>query len=162
MAFENYQDMRAGDVIECFRVEEVAAHIVKTAEPAPAPAWESSITARACRHLRPWRCCSTTCVRACRPHHRRGAALCRPPARHRLTYALFVPRTARTPSSPRSIATASTSASCWRLGSTSNSLPDLRFRLDTALDYAAHVDELLDRPEVRRDLERHDPDPDRE
>ncbi len=41
-------------------------------------------------------------------------------------------------------------------------LPDLRFRLDTALDYAAHVDELLNRPEVRRDLERHDPDPDRE
>ena len=24
MAFENYQDMRAGDVIECFRVEEIA------------------------------------------------------------------------------------------------------------------------------------------
>jgi hypothetical protein len=25
MAFENYQDMRAGDVIECFRVERAAA-----------------------------------------------------------------------------------------------------------------------------------------
>jgi translation initiation factor IF-2 len=24
MAFENYQDMRVGDVIECFRVEEIA------------------------------------------------------------------------------------------------------------------------------------------
>jgi translation initiation factor IF-2 len=23
MAFENYQDMRAGDVIECYRVEEI-------------------------------------------------------------------------------------------------------------------------------------------
>jgi ribosome-binding factor A len=41
-------------------------------------------------------------------------------------------------------------------------MPDLRFRLDTALDYAAHVDEILSRPEVRRDLERRDPEPDRE
>ena len=41
-------------------------------------------------------------------------------------------------------------------------LPDLRFRLDTALDYAAHVDELLNRPEVRRDLAHRDPDPDHE
>jgi hypothetical protein len=41
-------------------------------------------------------------------------------------------------------------------------MPDLRFRLDTALDYAAHVDEILNRPEVRRDLERSDPEPDRE
>jgi ribosome-binding factor A len=41
-------------------------------------------------------------------------------------------------------------------------IPDLRFRLDTALDYAAHVDELLNRPEVRRDLEHRDPDPDHE
>jgi ribosome-binding factor A len=41
-------------------------------------------------------------------------------------------------------------------------MPDLRFRLDTALDYAAHVEEILNRPEVRRDLERRDPEPDRE
>jgi len=41
-------------------------------------------------------------------------------------------------------------------------MPDLRFRLDTALDYAAHVDEILNRPEVLRDLERRDPEPDRE
>jgi translation initiation factor IF-2 len=30
MAFENYQDMRAGDVIECFRVE----HVTRTLCPA--------------------------------------------------------------------------------------------------------------------------------
>ena len=30
-------------------------------------------------------------------------------------------------------------------------MPELRFRLDTSLDYAAHVDELLSRPDVRRD-----------
>ena len=30
-------------------------------------------------------------------------------------------------------------------------MPELRFRLDTSLDYAAHVDELLARPDVRRD-----------
>jgi ribosome-binding factor A len=31
-------------------------------------------------------------------------------------------------------------------------MPELRFRLDTTLDYAAHVDELLQDPSVRRDL----------
>ena len=41
-------------------------------------------------------------------------------------------------------------------------MPDLRFRLDTALDYAAHVDEVLNRPEVARDLARRDREPDRE
>ncbi|HKQ95808.1 MAG TPA: 30S ribosome-binding factor RbfA [Aestuariivirgaceae bacterium] len=30
-------------------------------------------------------------------------------------------------------------------------MPELRFRLDTSLDYATHVDELLARPDVRRD-----------
>jgi ribosome-binding factor A len=30
--------------------------------------------------------------------------------------------------------------------------PDLGFQADTSLDYAMHVDELLHRPEVRRDL----------
>jgi ribosome-binding factor A len=33
-------------------------------------------------------------------------------------------------------------------------VPELRFRLDTALDYAAHVDDLLKNPTVRRDLEK--------
>jgi ribosome-binding factor A len=35
-------------------------------------------------------------------------------------------------------------------------MPQLRFRLDTSLDYAAHVDELLQDPSVRRDLEKGD------
>jgi ribosome-binding factor A len=30
-------------------------------------------------------------------------------------------------------------------------MPELRFRLDTSLDYASHVDEILARPDVRRD-----------
>lgn len=30
--------------------------------------------------------------------------------------------------------------------------PDLSFQADTSLDYAMHVDELLHRPEVQRDL----------
>jgi ribosome-binding factor A len=33
-------------------------------------------------------------------------------------------------------------------------MPELRFKLDTTLDYAAHVDELLQNPAVRRDLEK--------
>ncbi|HYN00264.1 MAG TPA: 30S ribosome-binding factor RbfA [Aestuariivirgaceae bacterium] len=33
-------------------------------------------------------------------------------------------------------------------------MPELRFRLDTTLDYAAHVEELLKDPSVRRDLEK--------
>src|SRR5688500_13502766 len=33
-------------------------------------------------------------------------------------------------------------------------MPELRFRLDTTLDYASHVDELLQDPSVRRDLEK--------
>jgi ribosome-binding factor A len=33
-------------------------------------------------------------------------------------------------------------------------MPELRFRLDTTIDYAAHVDELLQDPAVRRDLEK--------
>ena len=33
MAFENYQDMRAGDVIECFRVEKVKRTLEITASP---------------------------------------------------------------------------------------------------------------------------------
>ncbi len=31
--------------------------------------------------------------------------------------------------------------------------PDLSFQADTSLDYAMHVNELLHRPEVRRDLD---------
>ncbi|WP_342640722.1 30S ribosome-binding factor RbfA [Rhodoligotrophos ferricapiens] len=38
-------------------------------------------------------------------------------------------------------------------------MPDLHFRQDTSLDYAARVDEILHRPEVARDL-RHDDDDD--
>lgn len=34
-------------------------------------------------------------------------------------------------------------------------MPDIRFRIDTALDYAAKIDELLHRPDVARDL-KHD------
>ena len=33
-------------------------------------------------------------------------------------------------------------------------MPELRFRLDTTIDYAAHVDELLQDPDVRRDLDK--------
>ena len=33
-------------------------------------------------------------------------------------------------------------------------MPELRFKLDTTIDYAAHVDELLQDPVVRRDLEK--------
>jgi ribosome-binding factor A len=33
-------------------------------------------------------------------------------------------------------------------------MPELRFKLDTTIDYAAHVDELLQDPIVRRDLEK--------
>lgn len=33
-------------------------------------------------------------------------------------------------------------------------MPELRFRLDTTFDYAAHVDDLLQDPLVRRDLEK--------
>jgi ribosome-binding factor A len=32
-------------------------------------------------------------------------------------------------------------------------MPQLRFRVDTALDYAAKIDDLLRSPEVKRDLE---------
>ncbi len=32
-------------------------------------------------------------------------------------------------------------------------MPDLRFRLDTTLDYASHIDELLGDPKVRQDLD---------
>jgi ribosome-binding factor A len=31
-------------------------------------------------------------------------------------------------------------------------MPDLRFRIDTGLDYASHIDEILNSPQVRRDL----------
>jgi ribosome-binding factor A len=33
-------------------------------------------------------------------------------------------------------------------------MPELRFRIDTALDYAQRIDELLHRPEVERDLKK--------
>ncbi len=33
--------------------------------------------------------------------------------------------------------------------------PTLSFQADTALEYAMHIDQLLHRPEVARDLERH-------
>lgn len=32
--------------------------------------------------------------------------------------------------------------------------PEIRYRVDTALDYANHIDELLKSPEVARDLEK--------
>jgi ribosome-binding factor A len=36
--------------------------------------------------------------------------------------------------------------------------PDVRFRLDTTLDYAEHIDRLLRDPQVARDLERGEDD----
>ncbi len=33
-------------------------------------------------------------------------------------------------------------------------MPEVRYRIDTALDYATKIDELLHRPEVLRDLEK--------
>lgn len=33
-------------------------------------------------------------------------------------------------------------------------MPEVRFRIDTALDYASKIDELLHSPEVARDLEK--------
>lgn len=35
-------------------------------------------------------------------------------------------------------------------------MPEIRFRIDTALDYAAKIDELLHSPEVARDLKHDD------
>jgi ribosome-binding factor A len=35
-------------------------------------------------------------------------------------------------------------------------MPEIRFRVDTALDYAGKIDELLKSPEVARDLKRED------
>lgn len=32
-------------------------------------------------------------------------------------------------------------------------MPEIRYRIDTALDYASRIDELLHRPEVARDLD---------
>lgn len=37
-------------------------------------------------------------------------------------------------------------------------MPDLHFRQDTSLDYAARIDEILHRPEVARDLHADDDD----
>jgi ribosome-binding factor A len=34
--------------------------------------------------------------------------------------------------------------------------PEIRYRVDTALDYASHIDELLKSPEVARDLKKED------
>jgi ribosome-binding factor A len=34
--------------------------------------------------------------------------------------------------------------------------PEIRYRVDTALDYANHIDEILRSPEVARDLEKKD------
>jgi ribosome-binding factor A len=33
-------------------------------------------------------------------------------------------------------------------------MPQLRFRADTSLDYATHIDDILRKPEVARDLEK--------
>lgn len=33
-------------------------------------------------------------------------------------------------------------------------MPDIRYRIDTALDYASRIDDLLHRPDVARDLEK--------
>ena len=35
-------------------------------------------------------------------------------------------------------------------------MPEIRFKIDTALDYATKIDELLHSPKVARDLERKD------
>jgi ribosome-binding factor A len=35
-------------------------------------------------------------------------------------------------------------------------MPDIRFRIDTGLDYASHIDEILNSPAVRRDIESKD------
>jgi len=35
-------------------------------------------------------------------------------------------------------------------------MPEIRFRIDTALDYASRIDELLHSPEVARDLKHED------
>ncbi len=35
-------------------------------------------------------------------------------------------------------------------------MPEVRFKIDTALDYATKIDELLHRPEVARDLKKGD------
>lgn len=35
-------------------------------------------------------------------------------------------------------------------------VPDLHFQADTSIDYAMHVDQLLRKPDVRRDLDGHD------
>jgi ribosome-binding factor A len=37
-------------------------------------------------------------------------------------------------------------------------MPNLRFRLDTSVDYAEHIDRLLRNPQVARDLARDDDD----
>ena len=34
--------------------------------------------------------------------------------------------------------------------------PEIRYRVDTALDYASHIDEILRSPEVARDLKKED------
>ena len=34
--------------------------------------------------------------------------------------------------------------------------PEIRYRVDTALDYANHIDEILRSPEVQRDLKKED------
>ena len=33
-------------------------------------------------------------------------------------------------------------------------MPDIRFRIDTALDYASKIDDLLQKPEVQQDLKK--------
>ena len=33
-------------------------------------------------------------------------------------------------------------------------MPDIRFRIDTALDYAVKIDALLQKPEVQQDLKK--------
>jgi ribosome-binding factor A len=33
-------------------------------------------------------------------------------------------------------------------------MPEIRFRIDTSLDYANKIDDLLHRPEVQRDLKK--------
>jgi ribosome-binding factor A len=35
-------------------------------------------------------------------------------------------------------------------------MPDVRFRLDTGLDYAGHIDDILNSPAVKRDTARKD------
>ncbi len=48
------------------------------------------------------------------------------------------------------------SAASWRLRLDMKFMPEIRFRIDTALDYAEKIDRLLQDPAVARDLAREE------